>query len=443
MAEYHKMMHMEGIEPDALDEYLSINEENSINQLDIIHLFGKEKLETIQESLSKATGLAFITVDFKGDPITSATSFSRYCEKVRNNPEAMERCKSSDAFGSIQAAVTQKTNVYFCPCGLLEVAIPIIVRGHYLGGFIGGQIQCNDAPESVSRLSSVMHAAKADEAVAEYRPLLDEIPFYSYEKFLDIANLVFLVINQLSENEVSQHLQEDILKKRMKKLQVLNHSYAKEITQINRRIMELEMRSNQYELLDMLTSLLNLTIIEEADRTNELLSTYIDYIKYKYTEKSAFVHISGELEHAEQYLLFQKKKTGDRLKYSIQVPKELHMQKMPSDILMPFIQNAFYNGIMLKKEGGEITVTGYMHSGNMFLEINDTGPGLTEEELDIKYEAYKDKHEGYYIKMGMEYAKEKMKRLFGKEYGIITENYRNKGSKSILLWPEHYEERTE
>ena len=443
MAEYHKMMHMEEIEPDALDEYLSINEENSINQLDIIHLFGKEKLETIQESLSKATGLAFITVDFKGDPITSATSFSRYCEKVRNNPEAMERCKSSDAFGSIQAAVTQKTNVYFCPCGLLEVAIPIIVRGHYLGGFIGGQIQCNDAPESVSRLSSVMHSAKADEAVAEYRPLLEEIPFYSYEKFLDIANLVFLVINQLSENEVSQHLQEDILKKRMKKLQVLNHSYAKEITQINRRIMELEMQSNQYELLDMLTSLLNLTIIEEADRTNELLSTYIDYIKYKYTEKSAFVHISGELEHAERYLIFQKKKTGDRLEYSIQVPKELHMQKMPSDILMPFIQNAFYNGIMLKKEGGEITVTGYMHSGNMFLEINDTGPGLTEEELDIKYEAYKDKHEGYYIKMGMEYAKEKMKRLFGKEYGIITENYRNKGSKSILLWPEHYEERTE
>ena len=60
MAEYHKMMHMEEIEPDALDEYLSINEENSINQLDIIHLFGKEKLETIQESLSKATGLAFI-----------------------------------------------------------------------------------------------------------------------------------------------------------------------------------------------------------------------------------------------------------------------------------------------------------------------------------------------------------------------------------------------
>ena len=27
MAEYHKMMHMDEVEPDALDEYLSINEE--------------------------------------------------------------------------------------------------------------------------------------------------------------------------------------------------------------------------------------------------------------------------------------------------------------------------------------------------------------------------------------------------------------------------------
>ena len=51
MAEYHKMMHMDEVEPDALDEYLSINEEDRINELDIIHLFGKEKLETIQEGI--------------------------------------------------------------------------------------------------------------------------------------------------------------------------------------------------------------------------------------------------------------------------------------------------------------------------------------------------------------------------------------------------------
>lgn len=73
--------------------------------------------------------------------------------------------------------MTQKTNVYFCPCGLLEVAIPIVVRGHYLGGFIGGQIRCNDAPESISQLAAVMHSPKANEVVAQNKDLL-EVAFY-------------------------------------------------------------------------------------------------------------------------------------------------------------------------------------------------------------------------------------------------------------------------
>lgn len=443
MADYHEIIHMDELEPDRLDEYFNANDEGSANKLDIIHLFGKEKIENIQKSLSKATGLAFVTVDFRGEPITEATSFSTFCRKIRSNPDAIERCKSSDAFGSIQAAVTQKTNVYFCPCGLLEVAIPIIVRGHYLGGFIGGQIRCYDAPESVSRLSAVMHSTKSNEVVAQCQDLMDQIPVYSYEKFLDIANLVFLVINQLSENEISQHMQEDVLKKRIKKIQLSNQRYIKENIQKTREIQELTIRSNPYEVMDMLLSLLNLTVIEDAPRTNELLGDFIEYTRYKYQDKGTFVHISGELEQVERYLAFQQKKLGGRLEYSIQVPREMHMQRMPQEILMPFVQNALYNGIMLKKEGGMISVTGYARNGNLILEISDTGPGLSEAEIAIKFETYQDRHDGHYIKLGMDYAKDRMRQLFGEGYDVMVESQRNKGCKSILVWPEHYEERTE
>lgn len=47
MAEYHKIVHMGEIELDTSDEYLNINEENSVNQLDIVYLFGRERPETI------------------------------------------------------------------------------------------------------------------------------------------------------------------------------------------------------------------------------------------------------------------------------------------------------------------------------------------------------------------------------------------------------------
>jgi len=43
-------------------------DEAIINKFNIANLFGKEKLENIQEKISKATGLAFVTVDYKGEP---------------------------------------------------------------------------------------------------------------------------------------------------------------------------------------------------------------------------------------------------------------------------------------------------------------------------------------------------------------------------------------
>lgn len=428
---------------DALD-MLGLSEmESHINTLDIIHLFGKEKLENIQKSLSKATGLAFVTVDFRGEPITETTLFTNFCQNIRNNRNIVERCKSSDAFGSIQAAVTKQPSVYFCPCGLLEVAIPIVVRGNYLGGFIGGQVRCNDAPSDTIMLENVMHSKDSLLAVGEYQHLMDEVPVYSYEKFLDIANLVFLVINQLSENEVSQHMQEDILQKRIKKMYDSNQRYIKEINKKDLKIMELLVQNNPYCILDTLTSLINMTVIEDAPKTNEMLTMFIEYIKYTYIDKNTYVLISHEMEQVERYLHIQQKKFGERLEYSIQIPKNMMIQKIPSDILMPFVQNALYFGIMLNQEGGKVSITGYLERGQIILEIIDNGPGMTQEELDIRFEAFRDKHEGYYIQLGISNAREKMRRLFGTDYEIAIEVHKGSGRKCILCWPERFDERIE
>lgn len=122
-------------ESDLHSGFHAISEENgSISNFSIARLFGIKVLENIQDKIAKATGLAFVTVDYRGEPITEMTSFTPFCQQVRKDENAKRICMSSDAFGAIQAAVTQKTYVYFCPCGLIEIAIPIIVRGHYLGG---------------------------------------------------------------------------------------------------------------------------------------------------------------------------------------------------------------------------------------------------------------------------------------------------------------------
>ena len=424
-------------------EFLDGLNQDQFEQLDIIHLFGKEKLENIQKMISKATGLAFVTVDYKGEPITETTAFTEFCRATRDNQGVAVRCKASDAFGAIQAAVTQKPSVYFCPCGLLEVAIPIVLRGHYLGGFIGGQIRCNDAPEDTVQLKKVMPPVGTFHPSEEYADLLQDISIFSYEKFQDIANLVFLIINQLSENEIGRHMREETFQKKLRKVYASNKKQVDGLKQKEEELQDLKARTNPYLMLDILTSLVNLSISEQALRTNEMLMQFTDYIRYAFTDRGAFTHISKEVEHAEEYLLMQKEKYGDRLSYSIQIPQNMHMQKIPCGVLMPFVESAVFFGTTLKKESGHVAIKGSLKEGKVRLTIEDNGPGLSDEDLKIRFDAFGDNYEGYYIHLGMDGARDKMKKLFGDEFEILTELQKGTGRKSTIIWPENFSERTD
>ena len=52
--------------------------------LDIISIFGKDYLEQLQRIISDVTGLAIVIVDYKGEPVTSMTNFSKNVKNLEN-----------------------------------------------------------------------------------------------------------------------------------------------------------------------------------------------------------------------------------------------------------------------------------------------------------------------------------------------------------------------
>lgn len=66
---------------------IKINEKytDGRSKIDIYSIFGKEYLEEIQRVISDVTGLAFVTIDYKGEPLTEMTNFSKRCRYIREN----------------------------------------------------------------------------------------------------------------------------------------------------------------------------------------------------------------------------------------------------------------------------------------------------------------------------------------------------------------------
>ena len=95
-----------------------------------------------------------------------------------------------------------------------------------------------------------------------------------------------------------------------------------------------------------------------------------------------YVTIKKEIESIEAYLALQSYRFGDRLSYDIDIEKGCENYKVPKLTVVTFVENACVHGIESKATPGWIFVRVYKDSSNLFIEIEDTGEGMEDEEVE-------------------------------------------------------------
>lgn len=94
--------------------------------------------ETVQDQIARLTGTAIITIDFKGNPITKHSCRTDFCSVIRGNPVSRKRCYRCDALAGLEAVRLEKPYIYLCHCGIVDVAVPVMVGDKYLGAVMFG-----------------------------------------------------------------------------------------------------------------------------------------------------------------------------------------------------------------------------------------------------------------------------------------------------------------
>lgn len=409
-------------------------------ELSIASIFGKENLEMIQKKISKATGLAFVAVNYKGEPVTELTSFTKFCSAVRKGKDAEKLCRASDAFGAIQAAVTQDPYVYFCPCGLLEIAIPIIVKGQYLGGVIGGQIRCNDAPEDTSDLRTILRHKIDYKNIDDARELFESVPQMSYQQFFDFADLIHLLIKQVGEKEMSKLTEKeyfsnqiDILEEQRKRIEIENSLRNAELTALRAKV-------NPQFLLRSLSSVSNLAIIEDAPRTSEIVCLIADFFSQKLTDSESTISIKKEMDNIERYLRIQKIRLGDLINYSILIDEGVAKMKIPCLTILPFVEKVVFYGVSRRKEGGHIHIAVREDEDSIIVEIEDKVSMINSMD-SWQSDEFRDIFEDEAIETGIFTARQIMISYFGREFDVQTLKKDDQSTVSILKYPKIFYDR--
>lgn len=173
------------------------------NEIQIGDLMEVDILQRIQDAFSQMTGMASITTDVDGNPVTQPSNFTEFCMGyIRNSKVGCIRCEQCDKAGAMKTLLSGEPTTYSCHAGLIDYAAPIMAGNKLVGCFIGGQVQrkklTRDEVNEVARVVNV-DADGLWEAASKVKVIPED-------KIDKSAQFLYTIANIISDMAYSKHL---------------------------------------------------------------------------------------------------------------------------------------------------------------------------------------------------------------------------------------------
>ena len=404
--------------------------------LKITDIIDVEVLQRIQDSFSDATGLAAVTVDYKGNPITEYSNFSEYCTCVTKESNNRDCCFQSDAHGGIESARSGKPSIYICHGGLVDLAVPIMVKGNYLGAIMAGQVKIDE--EEMKRLPfGTSHELTDFSKNPEITDLYDKTLKTTLTQVRAAADLLYTIANYLVEKQMIHIIQEELHNKNLELMEEVKLRSEVEASLKEADLKALQAQINPHFLFNVLNTIGRLALLEGADKTQEMIYAFSDMMRYTLKkEKNNVVTLKEEMEHVQNYLSIQKMRLGNRLNYSVEVDEMAEDILCPFMTVQPFVENAIIHAIEPNAKGGAVRITADILKEIAILKIVDDGKGIPGDRihkiLDGTYEADgREKNTG----IGINNANKRLMYYYGVDYGVEIKSELEKGTEITIKIP--------
>ena len=143
----------------------------------LTQLIKPEVLQQIQDAFSDYTGMAAVTTNADGVPVTKGSHFTNFCTNIiRGTEKGLRCCQKCDKQGAVQTMKTGCPAVYRCHAGLVDFAAPILVDGQMIGSFVGGQVLTDELDEEFCREKAKEYGIDPELYLTEAKKALKKTP---------------------------------------------------------------------------------------------------------------------------------------------------------------------------------------------------------------------------------------------------------------------------
>jgi ligand-binding sensor protein len=173
-----------------------------LSKVKLVDVINVGFLQKFQDDFALGMGLASVTVDLDGNPITQPSRYTRFCNDFTHSTEIGDkRCAESHRRGGEEAARTGKPYVYECHAGLIDFAVPIMLEDRQIGTILGGQILTRQ-PE-LHKYEQIAKEIGVDPQA--YMDAVQEVKTLTRDRIEAAANVLWTVANDMTSKWLEQH----------------------------------------------------------------------------------------------------------------------------------------------------------------------------------------------------------------------------------------------
>lgn len=210
------------------------------------------------------------------------------------------------------------------------------------------------------------------------------------------------------------------------------------IEQNERRKSELDALQSQINPHFLYNALDSIIWMIEGERNEEaafMISQLAKLFRISLSKGRTVIPVRDELQHARSYMNIQKIRYKNTFSVEFQVDPSIENCCTVKLILQPLLENAINYGVSSMDDCGEILVTGRRKEGMIVLAVEDNGLGMSAEEAALVLTDSNRVHKKG-SGVGLVNVNNRIKILFGKEYGLTVESEPDEGTKVSIRIPE-------
>ena len=226
----------------------------------------------------------------------------------------------------------------------------------------------------------------------------------------------------------------------VEELQELTDKMVKEQEEKRKNELDaLQSQINPHFLYNTLDSIMWMIESERYEDAVSMVQALGRLLRISLSRGKNVISVGDELQHARSYLAIQRYRYKNKFTSYFEVEPDIEQYKTIKLVIQPLIENAIYYGMEFMDGEGEIHIRAYTRDQDLYLEVEDNGPGMPEEQVEhLLTGGEKARQKGSGI--GLKNVNQRIQLYFGTQYGLEIESEPDEGTVVRIHIPKTTEE---